>query len=209
MQEKIKVWDPPVRIFHWLLVLLFTVSYLTGEEESRAHIYVGYGVLALLLFRIVWGVIGSHHARFSDFLAGPSAVLCYARALLKGKPPRFIGHNPLGGWMIILLLLSLSLSVWSGLKLYATEGQGPLAGQSLLIASSVADDDDDDKFDPAHEFWEEAHEFFANFTVLLVFLHVSGVLAASWLHRENLIMAMITGYKKSDGGNEKRAENSK
>lgn len=197
MQEKIKVWDPAIRVFHWTLVLLFAISYLTGETEGLLHIYSGYGVLALLLFRLVWGLIGTRHARFSDFVKGPSAVLRYLRSLFRGQPIHYPGHNPLGGWMVLALLLFLALTVWSGLELYATEGLGPLAANSPApVATAFASEDEDESgHAPGHETWEEVHEVFANLTLLLVILHIAGVLAACRLHRENLVKAMITGYK--------------
>lgn len=197
MQEKVKVWDLAIRVFHWALVLLFTVSYLTGETESLVHIYSGYGVLGLLLFRLVWGVIGTRYARFSDFVRGPSAVLRYLRSLFRGQPIHYLGHNPPGGWMVLALLLFLALTVWSGLELYATEGLGPLAANSAApVATAIASEDEDESgHAPGHETWEEIHEIFANLTLLLVILHIAGVLVACRLHRENLIRAMITGYK--------------
>lgn len=202
MHQKIKVWDPAIRLFHWLLVLLFTVSYLTGEGEGPLHVYSGYGVLGLLLFRLIWGVIGTRHARFVDFVKGPATVLRYLRSLLQGRSLHYLGHNPLGGWMALALLLSLALSVWSGLELYATEGYGPLAGNgSALIRQAAVDEGEDASgHAPGHEMWEDAHEFFANLTLLLVILHIIGVGIASRLHRENLVRAMITGYKKIPPG---------
>lgn len=198
MQEKVKVWDSAIRVFHWTLVLLFTVSYLTGETESLVHVYSGYGVLALVLFRLVWGLIGTRYARFSEFVRGPAPVWRYVRSLVRGQPIHYLGHNPLGGWMVLALLLSLALSVWSGLELYATEGKGPLAGNSPALAEVAAAHEDESAggHAPEHEAWEDVHEFFANLTLLLVILHIMGVLIACRLHRENLVKAMITGYKK-------------
>lgn len=202
MERRIKVWDLAVRLFHWTLVLLFAVSYLTGESESQVHIYSGYGIIALLLFRIFWGFAGSRHARFTDFVKGPRAVLVYARAIIRREPIHFQGHNPLAGWMVLALLLSLSLSVWTGLELYATEGHGPLAGNGdeLIRQASADGREDESGHAPGHEMWEELHEFFANFTLFLVILHIVGVAVSSRLHRENLVRAMISGYKKIPPG---------
>jgi cytochrome b len=199
-EERVKVWDVGVRLFHWTLVVLFTVAYLSGDDESTLHVYAGYGVIALIVFRIVWGFVGTRHARFADFIRGPKATMAYAKSLLSGKPVHYLGHNPLGGWMVIALLLSVAATSWSGLEAYAAEGHGPLAGQSShFIPSAFADDDEAGegrgKEGGGDEFWEEAHEVLANFTVLLVFLHIAGVVVSSVMHRESLVKAMITGYK--------------
>lgn len=196
---QVKVWDIGVRIFHWSLVVLFTVAYLSGDEMETLHEVAGYGVLVLLAFRLVWGVIGSKYARFSDFIYGPKAVLGYAQSLRIGKPIHYLGHNPLGGWMVIALLLSLLLTTWTGLELYATEGKGPLASlDTPVIAAAQAGEreHEDDEGGDGHEFWEEVHEFFSNLTLLLVFVHIGGVVLSSIAHRENLARAMVTGYKK-------------
>ncbi len=200
-KERIKVWDIGVRLFHWTLVLLFAVSYLTGEDESMVHIYAGYGVIALIVFRLVWGVVGTRHARFTDFVRGPRATMDYAKSMLSGKPAHYLGHNPLGGWMVIALLLSLVGTCWSGLEVYAVEGHGPLAQQeSFFIQSALADGDEDeegkhDKENGGDEFWEEVHEVLSNLTLLLVVLHIAGVVVASVIHREKLVKSMIDGYK--------------
>jgi cytochrome b len=202
MQEKTKVWDPAVRLFHWALVLFFTVSYLTGETGSLIHVYSGYVVLVLLLFRFVWGLIGTRYARFGDFVKGPAQVWRYTHSLFNGNPIHYQGHNPLGGWMVLALLLSLALSVWSGLELYATEGRGPLAGNTPVLINTAAASEVEDEGGHArgHETWEEVHEAFANLTLLLVMLHIIGVPITSRLHRENLVKAMITGYKNVPPG---------
>ena len=202
-EERVKVWDIAVRVAHWSLVVLFTVAYLTGEDEGMLHIYAGYGVIALLAFRILWGFVGTRHARFTDFIRGPKATMAYARSLLSGKPIHYLGHNPLGGWMVIALLLSLAGACWSGLEAYGAEGHGPLAGQeSLFIQSALADGDEDEgengKEREGDEFWEEVHEVLSNLSLLMVFVHIAGVAVASVVHRENLVKAMITGYKNTD-----------
>lgn len=197
---RIKVWDPAVRLFHWLLVVLFAVAYLSEDAESL-HVYAGYGVLGLIGFRLVWGFIGTRYARFADFIYGPSAVARYARALFSGKPVHYLGHNPIGGWMIVLLLLSLFGTCWSGLKLYAEEdGKGPLAQAPAIVASAWAGEDEHEGGNAEGEaFWEEAHEMLTNLTLLLVFIHIAGVFVASRLHGENLARSMVTGYKEEQG----------
>ena len=130
MAEKsmVKVWDIAVRVFHWSLVVLFFVAYFTGDDEDVLHVYAGYGVLALVVFRIVWGFVGTQHARFSDFIYGPAATLRYVKSLFSPKPLHYLGHNPLGGWMVVALLLSLIGTCWSGLR---PEGpRAPRAGRN-------------------------------------------------------------------------------
>lgn len=180
MQEQIKVWDLAIRLFHWLLVIGFLVAYLTEEDFLTVHVWAGYSVMGLVVFRIVWGFIGGQYARFSNFVRSPVQSAGYLLDALSGRAKRYVGHNPAGGAMIVLLLLSLVLTTVTGLAVYgAEEHAGPLA----------------DVIRSGGEFWEETHEFFANFTVLLVVLHIAGVILESRLHKENLIKSMFTGYK--------------
>ena len=203
--DSVKVWDPLVRLFHWSLVAAFAIAWLTGDEESRLHELAGYAVIGLVLVRIVWGFVGTRYARFSDFVHRPSAVLGYAREMLIAKPKHYLGHNPLGGMMILALLVSLLAAGVTGLALQGAEqGTGPFAslaaGTTLampsVIAKAVADDDDDEEGEGNEEIWEELHEFFANLTLLLVALHITGVIIGSLVHRENLVRAMFTGRKR-------------
>ena len=185
--NRIKVWDPVVRVFHWTLVLAFMVAYLTEEDLLGIHVAAGYAVLGLALFRISWGFMGSPYARFSSFLVRPAVLLGYVRDLMLLRPQRYLGHNPAGGAMIVLLLLALLATTVSGLAVYAAdEHAGPLA----LWLSGIG------------EVWEERleewHEFAANLTVLLVAVHLLGVLVESLLHKENLVSAMFTGYKRDE-----------
>ncbi|BAV32562.1 cytochrome B561 [Sulfuricaulis limicola] len=201
----VKVWDPLVRLFHWSLVTAFAIAWLTGDEESRLHELAGYAVIGLVLVRIVWGFVGTRYARFSDFVYRPSTVLGYAREMLSGNPKHYPGHNPLGGMMIIALLVSLLVTGVTGLALQDTEkGTGLFASLAAgaevtmpgIIAKAVADDDDE-KDGGNGEIWEELHEFFANLTLLLVALHIAGVIVGSLMHRENLVRAMFTGRKRA------------
>jgi len=177
-----RVWDPVVRIGHWTLVFSFITAYVT-EGEAPVHMWAGYLLATVVLFRLLWGFIGTRHARFSDFLYSPARILAYLKSLLGRRPEHYRGHNPAGGVMILLLLLSLVLTAGSGMALYAVEEHaGPLAG--LLTASESAE-----------ELWEELHEFFGNLTLVLVIVHVAGALVSSYLHRENLVKAMVTGRK--------------
>lgn len=209
----VRVWDIWVRLCHWTLVAMFVVAYFTAEEENIFHIYSGYAVLGLIMFRVLWGFIGSHHARFSDFVFGPGKVIHYTRGLLAGKPEYYLGHNPLGGWMVLALLTALFVVSVSGLKVYAIEeGRGPLAGyeHGIIINNAYADRDEDDEEEEhgykkekhgegdedEEEFWEELHEVSTNITLGLIVLHILGVIMSGRLHRENLVKAMITGNKQ-------------
>lgn len=208
LPNEIRVWDPVVRIFHWSLVAAFTIAWLTGEEEqSRLHELAGYAVIGLVLIRVVWGFVGTQYARFRDFIYRPATVLAYARDMLAGKSKRYLGHNPLGGMMIIALLLSLLAASITGLVLQGAEkGMGPFAAITAstavtapaVISRAVADDDDKENNGgngEADETWKELHEFFANLSLLLVALHIAGVIVGSLVHRENLVRAMFTGRK--------------
>ncbi len=192
--QRVQVWDPMVRLFHWSLVIAFATAFVTGDENETVHAYAGYAVAALVVFRVIWGFIGTKHARFSDFIYGPGVTLAYLKGLVSGKPAHYLGHNPLGGWMVVALLLSLAATCWTGLEAYAADGKGPLAGATLTVMPQ-ARADEDGKAAGGDEFWEELHESCADFTLLLVLLHLTGVIAASVLHRENLARAMVTGWK--------------
>lgn len=217
--DEIEVWDPLLRIFHWSLVLAFAIAYFTEDELLALHVWSGYAMGGLILFRIVWGFIGPKHARFSDFVFGPIAVLSYLRDVLSFRAQRYVGHNPAGGVMVLLLLGFLAATTWSGLELHAAQNNaGPLAameGERVrglnLISTAVADEDGREEKeeqkredsegvelteDKKGEFWEELHEAFANVTLVLVFLHIAGVIVGSIAHGENLARAMVTGRKR-------------
>ena len=199
-KKQIKVWDILVRIFHWSLVLTFCIAYLTGEEESNRHIYAGYAVLGLISFRLIWGLVGSKHARFSDFIYSPVTIIQYLKELFGKNPKHYLGHNPAGGVMVVLLLISLFIVTISGLKVYAIEeGKGPLASATNieLIRYSHADDNEHEESEHGEEeeFWEEIHETATHFTLFLILIHIIGVIIANKLHEENLVKAMLTGKK--------------
>jgi cytochrome b len=180
---KIRVWDPVVRIFHWTLVLSFLAAWITGDELMTPHVWAGYLISVLLLTRIVWGIIGTPHARFRDFVYSPAVIRGYIRKMFSRSEPRYLGHNPAGGMMVTLLILSLMITAISGVALYGnTDLAGPMAG--IFQSGTSAD------------ILEEVHEFFANFTLFLVILHVGGVIWSSFAHRENLAKSMLTGIKE-------------
>jgi len=199
-ENTVQVWDVLVRIFHWSLVASFAVAYLTSEDESSLHVYAGYAVLGLIVFRVVWGLIGTRYARFSDFIYSPATVLRYLKGLRSGHPEHYLGHNPAGGWMIIALLVGLFAISFSGLKLYAADGKGPLASVTVdlsVVKQAHADDRKGKGRNQEEEFWEEIHEAVTNITLFLIFLHIAGVAVSGRLHNENLVKAMITGKKQA------------
>jgi cytochrome b len=181
---EVKVWDAPVRLFHWLLVLLFAFMFFSGKSGSdwmEWHMRAGYAILALILFRILWGFVGSTHARFSSFLAGPSACLQFARKLLARAPAPSAGHNPLGGWMVLVLLLALLFQAGTGL--FANDDlltEGPLAA---FISKATSDR------------LSVFHSWNFNLLLLLAALHIAAVLYHAGFMKENLIGAMFTGVK--------------
>jgi len=144
---RILVWDPLVRCFHWLLVLGFFAAYFTRHSPGQVHDWLGYGVLVLIIFRVGWGFFGPRRARFSDFIPGPAATIQYAKAVWAGKQARYVGHNPLGGWMAMVLLFCIAVTCISG-WLYTT-----------------------DRF-WGYEWVENLHEAFTRITMALVALHV-------------------------------------
>lgn len=168
--ERVLVWDLPVRLFHWLMVLCFAGAYLTAESEHwrLVHVTFGYTMAGLVAFRLIWGLIGTRHARFASFVRGPAAVLRYLRGLMQGQPEHHQGHNPAGA-VAIMLILGLTAAVTST----GWANFNDLGGEWL----------------------EEAHEVLANLMLLIIGAHVAGVWLSSRLHKENLVRAMITGYK--------------
>lgn len=190
-EHTVRVWDPLVRFGHWALVASFAVAWLTGDDWEDVHVLAGYAVAVIVLVRVVWGFVGPRTARFASFVRGPRAVLAYLKGLLHGNARRFLGHNPAGAAMVLALLLSLSGTVGTGMALLAVEeGEGPLAG--LLAPAGDGD------HEAGEELLEEAHELFANGTLALALVHVLGVLASGFVHRENLVRAMVTGRKRAE-----------
>ncbi len=194
-----KVWDLFIRLFHWSLVVLFCISYLTKEHTSVLHIYSGFFIFVLIVVRLIWGLVGSKYARFSNFLYSPKKVLNYLQELFRKKPKHYIGHNPAAGWMIVVLLISLATITVSGLKVYSYKYGNGLASQSFIELASgkvnVSKKNKNKEYKKPKHFWKEAHEFSVNFTLLLIILHILGVIVSSQLHKENLVKAMISGKK--------------
>lgn len=206
--RSVAVWDPWVRISHWLLAAAFFLAYFVVEEPLAVHVWAGYLIGVLIAVRLVWGFIGPRHARFADFVPSPGRLTAHIRDLARGRERPYLGHNPLAGAMVVALLLALTGTVVSGLMVYgAEEKAGPLGGwyaegTPVLqpIASARADEGEahESEGDPEEaEGLEELHEFFANLTLFLVGLHVAGVAFTSLRERQNLVRAMVTGRKRA------------
>lgn len=164
------VWDLPVRLFHWALAGSFAVAYVTAEsEQGSVHFVAGYLFAALLVFRLVWGLVGTRYARFTEFLRSPGAAFSYLRSYVSGNAPRFLGHNPAGA-IAILLMLGLGAAI-------AVTGWLNLTGQE-------------------NDLLEEAHEILANTMLAVVVVHIVGVIVSSRMHGENLARSMVTGRKE-------------
>ena len=180
-EHEVRVWDPAVRILHWSLVASVAIAAAAAEAHGKilaqVHEWAGYVALAVIALRVLWGLAGPRTARFIAFVRSPDAVAAYARSLVAGREQRYLGHNPLGGWMIVALLAMAALAAGSG-ALYVTD-----------------------------RFWglkwmEEVHEFLAHVLYALVALHVAGALFTGWRHGENLVRAMFTGRKRAPGADD-------
>lgn len=173
MAARILVWDIPTRVFHWLLAGSFIGAFVTADSETYrdVHVALGYLLLALIGFRVIWGFAGTRYARFSSFAFGPARLIEYLKSLLRGSPRHYLGHNPAGSWVIYGLLL---LGLLSGITGYAVYNE--LGG----------------------DVFEDVHETFANAMLALVAVHVAGVVVSSLLHRENLVGSMLSGYKPGE-----------
>jgi len=221
----VRVWDPLVRVGHWLLVTGFFVAYLTEDDLLTLHSWTGYIVAAYVVIRVLWGFAGPGHARFADFAYGPVRAARYLFQLLRFRSPRYLGHSPAGAMMVFALLLTLAATSVSGMALLAVEenagplapwlgrtaaveGSRPVLSGVAVIGRAWADDQErDDERDGADgrkrgknesKVLEEVHEVIANLTLLLVLFHVGGVNLASVAHRENLVAAMFSGRKRAE-----------
>ena len=173
MSQRILVWDVPTRVFHWLLVLSFSGAFLTAETERYRdiHVVLGYTLLGLIAFRLVWGFFGTRYAKFRSFLFKPREIVAYSISLLKGKPPHYVGHNPAGSVAIWLLLTLGILSGVSGVILFQDIGGDVMEG---------------------------LHEATSNAMLAIVFIHIAGVVVNSLMHRENLVRSMVSGIKSAE-----------
>ncbi len=183
LSAPIAVWDWPTRLFHWALVVLLGAAWATAEagiDYMVWHMRCGYAVLTLLVFRLLWGVVGSASARFAGFVRGPRAVWAYLRAWFRRAPRHFLGHNPLGAWMVLVLLLLVAVQAGTGL--FANDdivNEGPLA---RLVSGDVSG------------LLTAVHKWNFNLLLAAVGLHVAAVLLYLW-RGDNLLKAMFTGRK--------------
>ena len=199
------VWDPVVRFGHWALVAAFAVAYLSAEEEAGGpdplHVWGGYVVGAIVVLRIVWGFVGPRHARFSDFVRSPIVALTYFLDLFYGRARRYVGHSPAGGAMVTALLVCLAATVATGLIAYGEEGKGPLAVVMVTDANANGNEAGrralaERRGEKTESTIDELHGLMANITVALVVAHIFGAAVASFVHKENLVLAMMTGRKR-------------
>lgn len=183
METKVRIWDLPLRLFHWLLVAMFLLSWWSAGHAQHLdlHLLAGYTIAALLLFRLMWGIAGSRYARFASFAYGPRQMAAYLRDLFGPRSVHPVGHNPAGAWAIFAMLALLLALTLSGLVvLGGEEGHGPLSG-IVALETGIA--------------WHEPHEWLAWALLLLVAVHLIGVVVESVLHRDNLVAAMFSGSK--------------
>jgi cytochrome b len=185
--RSVPIWDLPTRLCHWVLALLVGLGLVLGDDDPGLaydlHAYAGYGVLFVIGFRVPWGFIGSRHSRFSDFVVSWTRVKAHARALvLDLEAPRSVGHNPLGGWMIVVLLAVTLLTALTGLFAGDEEAAGPYAAAAGWLSEPLG----------------ALHEALADLLIPLIVLHVVGVLVHWLLSGENVIRAMIDGHKDLD-----------
>lgn len=182
---RVTVWDLPTRAFHWSIVLLFALSWISAEQGlDKIHLWSGLAMLTLVIFRVIWGFLGSTTARFSSFIKSPAAAFGYIRSMLRSEKRPYAGHNPAGGWMVLFLIILLGLQAATGL--FSNDDRlfrGPL---SSLI----------DK--PLSDAISEIHALLFNILSGLAALHIAAVLAYLVLKRDNLIRPMITGVKEQD-----------
>lgn len=181
-----RVWDLPVRVFHWTLVLAIIGAFVTnrlGVAYFQYHVWCGYTILVLILFRIIWGIVGTKHARFSNFVRGPHATLRYVAKLISGRDDNYAGHNPLGAWMVVALLGTLGVQAAFGL--FANDeifNTGPLSGYVSQVVSLRL---------------TSMHRYLFYWIIGAVTVHIFAVVAHSLFKEENLVRAMMTGRKSA------------
>ena len=168
--QPIRVWDLPTRVFHWSLAASFAIAFVTAESEKwrDIHVVAGYTLAGLIAFRLLWGFVGGGYSRFAEFLPTPRRLVDYLKSLMRGQPQHHVGHNPAGAVAIFLLLGFGIVAAASGWAVYEDIGGHPM---------------------------EELHEGAANGMMVIVVIHIAGVVVSSWLHHQNLVLAMITGWK--------------
>lgn len=183
---QVQVWDIPTRVFHWLLVVAFFTAYFTGDPDPLRdiHVFAGFLILGLLFFRLLWGMLGSRYARFSSFRYSLREAVDYVGLLLRKRPPRYLGHNPTGSWMVYLILVSGLLTCITGVLVLGGEEEHGVFSTLFRFARG--------------ELFKEVHDGLAIFMLVLVIVHLMGVFTESWMHHENLTWAMVTGRKQGE-----------
>lgn len=198
--NEIKVWDVFVRAAHWLLVLGFAVAYLSEGDPIWLHSWAGYIIAGVVLLRVLWGLVGTEHARFSSFVKTPATVVAYLLDLVRFRAKRHLGHSPAGGAMTLALLILLGATAGFGMAdLAIAKGEGPLSywlPQTVAAGTGTGGDDGEGEGERIRGPFKEVHEVLANITLAFVILHLGGVALASLAHRENLPRAMVTGRKR-------------
>jgi cytochrome b len=190
---EVRVWDPFVRVFHWLLAATVLIDWIT-DEPRWMHVWLGYLAAVLVVLRVIWGFIGPEPARFASFVRGPAEVLGYLGGLVRFSSRRYLGHSPAGGAMVVALLFMVAATVVTGfVNLAQDEGAGPLAGVVAKVERPPRVPGQ--RRPPLLS--KQVHETVANITLVLVILHVGGVVLASVAHRENLVASMFTGRKRA------------
>ncbi|MBI1262062.1 MAG: cytochrome B [Rhizobiales bacterium] len=200
-QAQIKVWDIFIRIFHWTLVVAFSIAFFTEGDPFWLHTSAGFVVAGLVAARLVWGVVGPEHARFKNFAYGPRAVFGYLFDLIRFRSSRYLGHSPAGGAMVIALMIGLVGTTASGITMYFTHEEPDIRSESVMSADVMhIEQGDEDAHDDGKEHEEsfivEVHDVLGHLTFFLVLFHIAGVTLASFAHHENLSRAMITGMKR-------------
>ena len=191
----VEVWDRGIRIGHWILVAAFAIAWVSEGDPEWLHAWSGYLIGIVVILRVLWGVIGPQHARFSDFVAGPTRTLAYLRALVSFRAKRHLGHSPAGGAMTVALLVMLALSTLSGMAaLAADRGRGPLAGAIAQVPATQTRSGGE--HEGGRSLWSGVHALTTDVAMILIVLHLGGVALASIAHRENLARSMVTGRKR-------------
>jgi len=185
-QRYVKVWDAPVRIFHWATVLGVIGAYLSAKfHVGLLHTMIGYTLTFFLITRIIWGFIGNQYARFSSFLYSPSTIITYVQTIVRGSPAYFYGHNPAGAVMVFALLTFMALILLTGL---ATLAMIDFEGPFYFLLEQVNDN--------ISYLVHHLHNWLVDGLLILVLFHILGVAFSSFQHQENLVYAMITGVKR-------------
>lgn len=197
----VTVWDPLIRIGHWVLLAAVAITLITRGEPELLHQGAGYVIAAYVVWRVFWGIAGPERARFETFVRSPIDALRYIADLVSGNAKRHLGHSPAGGWMVIALLVALSGAVATGLamenRIAVPAFMTPLVVQNGGERAEAGEAPEASEREESP--WEEVHEAFANLVLALAMLHVAGVALASFAHRENLTRSMINGRKRMEG----------